>query len=51
MPNINPWQSYRSAARTWNWHCQVFHTNQLNYSAGDIADMNTADTLGDLEFT
>jgi hypothetical protein len=29
----------------------VFHTNQANYSAGDIADMNTADDLGDLEFT
>lgn len=24
---------------------------QANYSAGDIADMNTADALGDLEFT
>ena len=23
----------------------VFHTNQANYSAGDIADMNTADDL------
>ena len=29
----------------------VYHTNQLNYSMGDIADMNTADALGDLEFT
>ena len=29
----------------------VYHTNQANYSAGDIADMNTADALGDLEFT
>eukprot|EP01047_Picozoa_sp_COSAG01_P099375 COSAG01_NODE_29400_length_638_cov_2.489796_1_plen_151_part_01 len=29
----------------------VFHANQANYSAGDIADMNTADALGDLEFT
>ena len=30
---------------------QVYHTNQANYSAGDIANMNTADDLGDLEFT
>jgi len=29
----------------------LYHTNQLNYSAGDVADMNTADALGDLEFT
>eukprot|EP00035_Acanthoeca_spectabilis_P002609 m.88609 g.88609 ORF g.88609 m.88609 type:complete len:296 (+) comp11658_c0_seq1:82-969(+) len=29
----------------------VYHTNQANYSAEDIADMNTADVLGDLEFT
>ena len=29
----------------------VYHANQANYSAGDIADMNTADALGDLEFT
>eukprot|EP00036_Acanthoecidae_sp_10tr_P007588 CAMPEP_0182924446 /NCGR_PEP_ID=MMETSP0105_2-20130417/6048_1 /TAXON_ID=81532 ORGANISM="Acanthoeca-like sp., Strain 10tr" /NCGR_SAMPLE_ID=MMETSP0105_2 /ASSEMBLY_ACC=CAM_ASM_000205 /LENGTH=288 /DNA_ID=CAMNT_0025062221 /DNA_START=39 /DNA_END=904 /DNA_ORIENTATION=- len=29
----------------------VYHTNQANYSAGDIANMNTADALGDIEFT
>ena len=29
----------------------VYHTNEANYSSGDIANMNTADSLGDLEFT
>ena len=33
-----------SARGEWQ-NLTVFHTNQANYSAGDIADMNTADDL------
>ena len=41
-----------AAASHQQWlNLTVYHANQANYTAGDIADMNTADALGDLEFT
>ena len=50
VPDAPDAGSARVRAREWV-NLTVYHVNQANYSAGDIGNMNTADTLGDLEFT